>query len=225
LSQQPDPLANSLSTCPLCGSSGAFRRFGGLLKLGYRLCDTCQLIYMEREFLPSPAAEKAHYQTHQNGPQYPGYVAFLNQAVTPTLPYLTSGMIGLDFGCGPGPAISELLYAKGIFCDNYDPFFFPTLPEKAYDFVFLTEAAEHFFYPGQELGRIRDLLKPGGIFTLMTETWKEAEEFDHWYYANDFTHVCFYHARTIDFICAQFGFILLKRESPRVSILRKWKSS
>jgi SAM-dependent methyltransferase len=212
---------NDASTCPLCSIPGPFMRILGPLRLAYQYCAYCHLIFMEREFLPEPKLEKQHYQTHQNGPQYPGYVRFLEQAIIPTLPYLNSKMRGLDYGCGPDPTISVLLANKGLGCDNFDPFFFPNLPEKPLDFIFVTEVLEHFHNPDQELNRIRNLLKPGGILTIMTELWNDLDDFAEWYYAKDFTHVSFYHARTIDFICSKFGFVIVNRENPRVSVLKK----
>jgi hypothetical protein len=206
--------------CPLCSSAGPFQVLTSAIHIPYYLCDTCALIFMDWAFLPAPETEKEHYQTHENGPQYAGYVAFLNQAIAPTLPYLETGMRGLDYGCGPGPTIQPILKSEGIDCENYDPFFYPVEPKGCFDFIFATEVIEHFFSPGQELNRIRGLLKPGGILTIMTETWDDPANFSDWYYAKDFTHVSFYHADTIDFICDVFGFIPLHRENPRVSVLR-----
>jgi SAM-dependent methyltransferase len=206
--------------CPLCSNTGPFQVLTSAIHIPYYLCDTCALIFMDRTFLPSPEIEKECYQTHENGPQYAGYVAFLNQAISPTLPYLDTDMRGLDYGCGPGPTIQPILMNEGIHCENYDPFFYPEEPKGCFDFVFATEAVEHFFSPGQEISRIHGLLKPGGIFTIMTEGWEDLTSFPGWYYAKDITHVSFYHADTIDYICKSFGFIPLHRENPRVSVLR-----
>ena len=208
-------------TCPLCANPGPFSQLNGPLGQGCLLCSHCQLIFVQKAFLPDPVLEKARYENHQNGPQYAGYVKFLKQAITPTLPYLKPGMSGLDYGCGPEPTLSILLGDEGLICENYDPFFYPHLPQKQYDFVFATEVAEHFFHPGRELTRIRELLRPGGILTIMTEKWDNLKNFPDWHYANDFTHVCFYHARTIFFICDMFGFEPLLVENSRVSVLGK----
>jgi SAM-dependent methyltransferase len=208
------------SICPLCSSVGPFQVLTSAIDIPYYLCDTCALIFMDRVFLPAPEAEKELYQTHENGPQYAGYVAFLDQAIAPTLPYLETGMRGLDYGCGPGPAIQPNLKKEGIHCENYDPFFYPQKPKGCFDFVFATEVVEHFFSPRQEFNQICNLLKTGGIFTIMTETWHDLANFSDWYYAKDFTHVSLYHAHTIDYICEVFGFIPLHRENARVSVLR-----
>jgi len=176
---------------------------------------------MERTFLPDRAAEEARYKAHQNGPQDDGYVQFLNQAISPALPCLNKSMRGLDYGCGPTPTLSGLLEAQGLHCENYDPYFCPAFPACQFDFIFATEVVEHFFNSGEEFKRISGLLKPGGILTVMTEAWVSVQEFAEWHYAKDITHVSFYHASTIAFISARYGFEILNKDTPRVTVLRK----
>ena len=89
--------------CPLCANRGPYTHITGPRGRGYLLCENCQLIFMQSEFLPDQASERARYQAHQNGPQDEGYVSFLNQAIIPALPHLNGGMRGLDYGCGPVP--------------------------------------------------------------------------------------------------------------------------
>jgi len=207
--------------CPLCKSSGLFTRIVGPKDRGYLLCPNCQLIFMAREFLPDRITEEERYKAHQNGPQDGGYVRFLTQAITPALPYLNDTMRGLDYGCGPTPTLNSLLMAHGLHCENYDPYFYPTLPKNHVDFIFTTEVVEHFFHPDEALQRISELLLPGGILTIMTEPWLSLQGFAEWHYAKDITHVSFYHANTIAFISKRYGFEILNNESPRVTVLRK----
>ena len=176
---------------------------------------------MQKEFLPDSVTEKERYTAHQNNPQNAGYVGFLMQAITPALPYLNKNMHGLDYGCGPTPTLNGLLKTQGLQCKDYDPYFFPELPGGNFNFIFCTEVAEHFFEPAQEYSRLRDLLLPGGILTIMTELWTSIEGFAEWYYAKDLTHVCFYHANTIAYICDHYGFRKLNPDSPRIAILQK----
>jgi len=176
---------------------------------------------MERQFLPEPAAEEQRYKAHQNSPQDAGYVRFLNLALSPALRYLNDSMRGLDYGCGPVPTLSGLLKARGLDCENFDPYFYPDKPQDHFDFIFATEVLEHFFNPAEELKRLSELLVPGGILTIMTEAWSTLEGFAEWHYAKDMTHVCFYHARTLEFICAQFGFEQLYYDAHRVWVLKK----
>ena len=211
--------------CPLCSSVESFTHIIGHKGRGYLLCQNCQLIFMEKVFLPDRSTEEERYKAHQNGPQDAGYVRFLNQAIAPALPCLNRSMRGLDYGCGPVPTLSGLLKVHGLHCENYDPYFYPVFPENYFDFIFATEVAEHFFHPGQELQRISELLKPGGILTIMTEPWISPEGFSEWHYAKDITHVCFYHAKTIAYICICYGFEKLNHDSPRVSVLKKYSTT
>jgi len=55
----------------------------------------------------------------------------------------------------------------------------------------------------------------------MTEPWLSLQGFAEWHYAKDITHVCFYHARTIAYICARYGFEILTSGIPRVTVLKK----
>lgn len=214
-------IKSHVHACPLCASTAPFTHIIGPRNRGYLLCQNCQLIFMSRQFLPDRTTEKARYQAHQNGPQDAGYVSFLNQAITPALPCLNGSMRGLDYGCGPVPTLSGLLQVHGLHCENYDPYFYPAFPENQFDFIFATEVVEHFFHPGNELQRISELLKPGGILTVMTEPWLSLQGFAEWHYAKDFTHVCFYNDRTIAYICTQYGFEKMQQSSARVTVLKK----
>lgn len=211
----------AVNACPLCASPAPHTHIVGPKGRGYLRCQNCQLIFMERKFLPDRASEEARYRAHQNGPQDAGYVRFLTQAINPALPWLNSSMRGLDFGCGPTPTLSGLLIAHGLHCDNYDPYFYPALPEKQFDFIFATEVVEHFYNPARELQQLSALLKQDGILTIMTEPWVSLDGFTDWHYAKDITHVCFYHAKTIEFICARYGFEILNRDTPRITVFRK----
>jgi len=93
----------------------------------YHLCGDFFLIFTGTTFYPSAIEEEQHYSKHENGIQHKGYVNFLNGAVQPALPFLSPGMHGLDYGCGPVPTLSPLLGEAGYTMDNYDPYFFPEL--------------------------------------------------------------------------------------------------
>jgi len=207
--------------CPLCFNKGSFTVVNGPDSRTYRECNKCRLIFTETRHLPLAKIEKKRYLTHNNGIQYKGYVDFLNQAIEPALPLMHKDMHGLDFGCGPTPTLSVILEQQGYACDNYDPFFFPDLPEKLYDFIFATECFEHFFFPAKEMQGIKRLLKPGGILIVMTETWKSAEAFASWYYAKDSTHVSFFHSHTFGYIAEKYGFEKLESCNDRVMLMQK----
>jgi SAM-dependent methyltransferase len=209
-----------MNNCPLCFSEESFA-VSSSMSMAYRGCPKCKLIFAETHCLPSKGDEKNRYLSHQNGIQFQGYVNFLNQAIEPALPLLNTKMTGLDFGCGPTPTLSILMEQQGYSCDNYDPFFFPELAKKEYDFIFATECFEHFFFPAQEIKKINHLLKPGGLLIIMTETYKTLESFASWYYIKDPTHVSLFHEETFEYMAVKFEFELLKSDNERVFILKK----
>ena len=123
--------------CPLCHCAGRKGlTFITRKQRRYWHCRTCDLVFVDADALPTPQQEKEIYVRHQNSPEHPGYVAFLQRIIQPALPYLNPTMHGLDYGCGPGPTLSVLLKRAGIHCQDYDPIFFPvsythlTLPTK-----------------------------------------------------------------------------------------------
>ncbi|MDP1540151.1 MAG: class I SAM-dependent methyltransferase [Moraxellaceae bacterium] len=210
--------------CPLCGADQSFKPVTGADKRRFWLCLSCDLIFADPSEHLSPTAEKAFYGTHHNTIESAGYVAFLQRLLTPALAFMRPGMRALDYGCGPGPVMSELVHREGLSCDNYDPFFAPELPSPPYDIIFASECFEHFHRPQQELQRILSLLAPSGYLAIMTEHWQTKAAFASWYYSKDPTHVVFFNARSIDFICRQFGFRLCWQDGRRVVILQRINS-
>lgn len=156
---------------------------------------------------PSPAAERAEYLLHQNAPDDAGYRRFLSRLSNPLVQRLTPGACGLDYGCGPGPALAVMLREQGFAMDLYDPYFAPdqTPLTRTYDFITCTETAEHFFHPSREFSRLNRLLRPGGWLGLMTETMISDARFPGWWYHSDPTHVSFYRQATLAWIALHYN--------------------
>jgi len=211
-----------MQSCPLCHHRSEQNKIKGPDQRTFFLCENCYLIFVHADFFPSHQNEKSRYQKHQNSIDDKAYVDFLNQAIHPALPLLSLSARGLDFGCGPVPVLSQLLAAANLKCDIYDPFFFPKLNEtQLYDFIFATECFEHFFSPANELQRIIKLLASQGFLIIMTELWKDLEQFSKWSYARDITHVSYFHANTIKYIGAMHKLNLMHNDNKRVFIFRK----
>jgi SAM-dependent methyltransferase len=207
--------------CRLCLSDDEPGRISGKDSREYILCYNCKLVSVPPEYFLNEQEEKEIYLEHQNGIHHEGYVNFLNRAIHPALDYLNSGMIGLDYGCGYAPTISKLLMKNRIRCEDYDPIFFKKQLTIKYDFIFSTEAFEHFYYPLKEIETLMDLLKPGGYLIIMSERWTEEVKFNSWYYTTDPTHVAFYHDETFYFICSRYALEKVYDDGSRVIILRK----
>ncbi|MQA88961.1 MAG: methyltransferase domain-containing protein [Gemmatimonas sp.] len=200
------PPDRAWSECPLCGSD-AVRHFACAHGRRYGECGTCRLIHLAPEQRLSSAAERTEYATHSNDPADPGYRTFLGRVSIPLMRELAAGAEGLDYGSGPGPALSVMLQEQGFVVATYDPFFAPDeeLLSRTYDFITCTETAEHFFHPEREFDRFDRMLRPGGWLAVMTELYIEEPAFEHWRYARERTHVCFYRPDTMSWLGKRYG--------------------
>ena len=175
--------------------------------MDYLRCDQCHATLLSAAHLPSHETQLQKYQQHQNDPHDARYREFLNRLAAPLLAVLPPKQLGLDFGCGPGPALADMLAGAGHVMHLYDPFFFPdsAVLDQQFDFVTCTEVAEHFHQPHAEFTRLVALVKPGGLLALMTNFQTDDSRFADWHYRRDPTHVTFYKQETFDFIAADFG--------------------
>jgi SAM-dependent methyltransferase len=212
------------AACPLClrDDTEAFQTELAP-RWQYQLCLGCSLVFRVREELPSLEEERIRYSQHNNLPDNEGYVRFLTPVLEKVVEYVPKGACGLDYGCGPGPVLLQMLAGKGFRVQGWDPIFCrETLPEPgSLDFVTCTEAAEHFHFPQKEFMQMAQLLKPGGILVLLTQMYQDIEKFSGWYYRKDPTHVSFYHARTYSYICEKFGFHLRSAAAANLSVLAR----
>lgn len=203
-------ISRAQQPCPLCRST-AHRLFclDGLRGWRYRRCRVCALTWRDPDQRPGRRQERRQYELHDNRPDDPGYRRFLARVAEPLAARLPPASQGLDYGCGPGPALADLLGAGGHAVAGYDPFFFPDPAplERTYDFVTCTETAEHFFEPGREFHTLSELLRPGGRLALMTGRLDDDARFGRWHYRHDPTHVCFYRPETLDWIASRYGLV------------------
>lgn len=183
--------------CPACRDDDT-RAFATVGSRDYRRCGRCAATYLDPRQYPSPDEERAVYERHRNDPGDPGYRRFLARLAGPLLARLAPGSSGLDYGCGPGPALAAMLREAGHAVALYDPFFHPDPAplSQVYDFVACTETAEHFHRPADEFDRLGALLRPGGWLAVMTCFQTEDAAFAGWHYRRDPTHVVFYREET-----------------------------
>jgi SAM-dependent methyltransferase len=190
--------------CLFCDnlSTTAFAHLG---ERRYFRCPQCQLVFLDPQQRLDSAGEKAHYDLHENDPDDPNYRAFLRRLSNPLVEKLHRGSYGLDYGCGPGPALAPMLSERGFVMDIYDPLYFndESLLENQYDFITCTEVVEHFHSPREEFARFDSLLRPGGWLAIMTSWLTEDIDFSRWHYPRDPTHVCFYSQETFLFWARQ----------------------
>lgn len=209
-------------TCLLCGSintnSILEKNDADLGVRKYVECGNCCLVFLKPKYFLTKIEEKKRYDHHENSPEDKNYVRFLQRLTDPLLGKIKPGAAGLDYGCGPGPAISFILGRHGIDVKNYDPIYFrdESLLGGSYDFVTCSEVVEHFFKPKEEFIKLKSLIKRGGILGIMTQFRRKEDSFEEWWYHKDPTHVCFYNHETFLWLGGWLG---LKTEFPAKNIV------
>lgn len=215
------PAGATAGTCPVCRSAGILP-FGRFDARDYWRCPTCGARFLDPRHRLSRDAEYRHYLHHENDPGDPGYRRFLARLAEPLAARLPRRASGLDYGCGPGPALAAMLREAGHEMAVWDPFFHPDPAplHRTWDFVTCTETAEHFHAPADEFDRLDRLLRPGGWLGLMTCFQTEDARFADWHYRRDPTHVVFYREETMRHIAASRGWAC---EIPRkdVALMQK----
>ncbi len=198
------------TTCPLCLNSPARFLHKSDDRHGMREfyeCPVCDLAYVPSRFHLPPDAEMERYLMHDNDPEDDGYRAFLARLWNILKPMLSRGECGLDYGCGPGPALARMMREDGFRVEKYDLYFFPK-PEpltRVYDFITCTETVEHLRKPMEVFSLFDSILRPQGKLGIMTGMLEERSRFGDWYYQRDPTHLAFYTRRTMNWIAERMG--------------------
>ncbi len=195
--------------CTVCHHR-ALRHLLTVREVPYWRCPVCEATLMDPGSWLDPVREKQVYDLHDNNPADPGYRRFLARLIDPLALQLTPGASGLEFGCGPGPALATMLAERGFTLTLYDPYYHPqpAALESQYDFVTCTEVVEHLHDPWETFGLLDNLLKPGGWLGVMTCFQTDDDRFANWHYRRDPTHVVFYRESTLAIIGRRFGWRL-----------------
>lgn len=206
--------------CPLCGGDAA--RWFADGQRDYLRCGHCGFVHVPAAQRLSPQAERDYYLTHQNTVDDPGYRAWLSRLSGPLLERMAPPAMGLDFGCGPGPALAAMLTEAGFEMAVYDPQFAPdaSVFERDWDFITATEVLEHLHRPAEELERLWSLLRPGGWLAVMTRRLPALAEFPRWHYRRDPTHIGFFAAQSFAWLAARWR-AELELLGDDVALLRK----
>ncbi|MGL6536701.1 class I SAM-dependent methyltransferase [Aeromonas hydrophila] len=179
-------------SCPLCYAADAYELpVAGKL---YHRCRACELVWLDAAEHLDPAREKAVYDGHDNQVDDPRYRQFLQRAFGEVQRRLPPPASGLDFGCGPGPALIAMGREAGYQMAGYDKFYAdePELLAQQYDFITSTEVIEHIATPRAVLDGLWGCLKSGGLLVLQTQRVLGDERFRLWRYRHDPTHIVFF---------------------------------
>ncbi|MCE0493564.1 class I SAM-dependent methyltransferase [Vibrio salinus] len=190
-----------MSGCPLCHSEQVHHYHTDKYR-AYWQCQRCELVFVGDDSLLKEKDEKSFYDLHENDIHDERYRRFLSRVAEPICCRVPVKSQGLDFGCGPGPALAHMLEEQGMRMSLYDIYYFPdTAPlRQQYDFMVSTEVIEHIYTPDLVWESWLKLVKPGGWIGLMTKMVKDVDAFAKWHYKNDFTHVRFYSRNTFQYL-------------------------
>lgn len=213
-SDSPDIRCNALAgagypeglACPLCKVSNSQRWHRRKLR-DYWCCAGCHLVFVPAPQQVSATEEKAEYDKHQNDVEDPGYRTFLSRPWQAVCDRVPAGCSGLDFGCGPGPALASMLKEAGYSIDLYDLFYYPdtSVLARHYRFICLTEVIEHLASPAEVLPQLWRQLDAGGWLIIQTQRVRDREAFARWRYVDDPTHIAFYSEATFAWLAGYLG--------------------
>jgi len=210
--------------CILCNNSSVFplefiKKYKKLANRSYIRCPECDLIFVPKACHLSQTEEEARYKLHHNTISNEGYVNSFNEIILQVRKYCPGVNSVLDYGCGPGPVLAELLKRNGFECDVYDPIFSPVFPSCSYDLVISTEVFEHFRDVRIELERVFSLIRPGGFLAVMTLLHDPISNFENWWYHSDPTHISFFSMKTFDWISERNGFNIIFTNNKNLIIM------
>ncbi|MCF6225472.1 MAG: class I SAM-dependent methyltransferase [Xanthomonadales bacterium] len=206
--------------CPLCESNDSRPYYRD--KREYYRCPSCFLVFVLAQYHLTSAEEKAVYDQHENSATDPGYRKFLGRVFDPLSQHLCPQSNGLDFGSGPGPALSLMLEEAGHSVQIYDPFYAPdrALFKLKYEFITATEVLEHLHFPGKELDLLWSCLKQDGVLAIMTKRILDHSAFASWHYKNDPTHVCFFAIETFQWLARKWDAALKVQTNDVVMLIK-----
>ena len=215
-------------TCRLCGNQSPHIN-SDKLEEDYYHCPNCDLIFMDNKDIISTESEKERYEEHDNTHENEGYVNmfedFIERAVKPYFDFSKETKV-LEFGCGPGPVLADLMAKKGVKVDIYDPYFFPdeSYKNKNYDLITSTEVFEHLIKPAEEIEGLLSILKEDGILAIMTHFHKKGKKdfkFEDWWYKWDKTHITFYSHKTMEWIADKYNLDILFIGVKKLCVFKK----
>ena len=92
--------------CPVCKGSN-IELFDQIDHKNYFECHTCRAIFLDRKSHLTFQDEKERYSQHNNDIYDSEYRRFLSRLYNPIVQKIPLGAMGLDYGCGPGPALAQ----------------------------------------------------------------------------------------------------------------------
>ena len=195
-------------------------------ELFYYRCLSCGFVSLDDEFIVDKESEKAKYEMHENSFESHGYVKMFEDFIEKAIaPYEENIENVLEFGCGSGPVLAELLRRREMEVDQYDLYFYPkkVYEGKKYDLITSTEVFEHLKKPIEVLELLAKHTNDNGYIVLMTKFPPvDDREFLAWWYRRDVTHISFFTPESFDVMAEKVGLKVLKIIDENIIIFQKY---
>ncbi len=190
----------------------------------YLKCPHCGFISLDERFLVSFDEERAEYDLHENSIEDKGYVNYLERFLSVAVdPFVCDGK-ALEFGCGPGPVLAELLKRRGLSVEIYDKHYKPdeSVFNASYNLITATEVLEHLETPLEVFMKLSGILVKGGVLSIMTSVPPvENADFLKWHYRREKTHISFYTVNALEVLAKKCGLEILYHDEKRITVFRK----
>ena len=105
-----------MNECIVC-KSNLIKDFSTSDGKQYWHCSTCNAKFLDKKHYINKEIEKERYLEHENVIEDKGYRDFLSRLSEPLKKKLSPKAKGLDFGCGHGPALADMLTGEGFDID------------------------------------------------------------------------------------------------------------
>jgi len=213
-------------SCKICKNSNLNPIFDEQFGFNYYHCKVCDTIFQSEDYLlKSKADEKSSYDTHNNSSECEGYVNMFKDFIETSIKPLDINFeSALDYGCGPGPVLADLLREFIPLVNTYDRIYphTPNYDQFTYDLITSTEVFEHFNKPMKYIEHVLSLLNPGGYLCVSTYFKPDSyDEFFKWWYRRDETHITFYSIKTFEYLAKVFDLELVYTDNKKIIVLKK----
>ncbi len=177
--------------CSLCGADEIEDFTTVSDRILYHRCRNCSYISRDEAHRLSADDEKKRYQLHNNSPDNPGYVEWINRFLDFIFKSpLPGGRLILDFGSGPEPVMAGMMENLGYRVFTEDPFFSPEKPGGCFQLITSLEVFEHLQNPYETLVHLASRLTENGRLCISTEFIPDdMGRFEYWRYRSDETHI------------------------------------
>ena len=208
--------------CKICHGKNLKQIIIAKPRLLYHACEDCLFIAKDDNDILSESEELKRYQLHENDCSNEGYVNmfknFIEHAVSPWQSEISTI---LDFGCGPGPVLAQLLEQENYQVDLYDKFFYQekNYLQHQYDMICSTEVFEHLADPLATILHLKDHLCKNGKIAIMTRFHNnDHKAFLNWHYRREETHISFFHIETLKRLADASGLKLIYHDNKEIAV-------